>query len=516
MCISIFPVSSTFTDNSVHGMMWQKILRNGFMVLLLAGPLFIHLGRAPVTAWDEALFAMRAAYIVEEGRYLPDYDHWIPKGALHPNSKPPFTTWIQAAFFKIFGIDEWVLRLPTALAALGTVLFFLWFFHRKMGVPQVGWASAFVLVTSLGYVREHAARSGDQDVPLALYMLTGVLAFYLLLRSDDKKEQNKWWAVLTLSSIAAILTKYLFGALFVPGMVLYAAYKKKLPWLLRQRALWVALAAVLLVCGGWVAIMEVQRPGFAERVIFYEMLNRYATTIEDHHAPWYFFLTQFWSGHFQPWLWLLPVPVAMLFLPGDRRWKDLVALLLTCALIHLLVISTAKTKLPHYDVVMYPLLAVLAGVGLWHAVTLLREAWRRPAMRATVLGLGLSGGVIFGVAPYSTLMKKVWNPTLTEDEHKYGYLFRELEAHHGGLKSFKLVAPVFEAQAVYYAGLFNRKKGYHIELEDFPKRVQVGDTIMVCNRQFIDYLFNTYHLQGLVTYDQCFVARVEGRLDHEQ
>ena len=93
-----------------------------------------------------------------------------------------------------------------------------------------------------------------------------------------------------------------------------------------------------------------------------------------------------------------------------------------------------------------------------------------------------------------------------------GSRFREIEAHHGDLKRFKLLAPVFEAQAVYYAGLFNRKKGYDIELEDFPKRVEVGDTIMVCNRDYIDFLFKNFRLQGLASYEQCFVARVEEKL----
>lgn len=482
------------------------------MLVVLALPLFLHLGRAPVSAWDEALFAMRAAYMAEEGHYLPDYDHWIPKGAFHPNSKPPFTTWIQVVFLKVFGINELALRLPVALAALVTLLLFIWFFRRKMDCRPVGWTSAFVLVTTLGFVREHAARTGDQDVPLALYMLTGVMAFYLLLRSEEKKEQNKWWAVLAFSSIAAILTKYLFGALFMPGMLLYAAYKKKLPWLLRQRALWMAVAAVLLVCGGWVAIMEWQRPGFAERVIFYEMLNRYSTVIEEHQAPWNFYLLNLWNGYFQPWLWLLPVPLVMLFTKTDQRLKDLIVLLLLCAGVHLAVISSSQTKVPHYEVVLYPLLAMLAGIGLWQLLATIKTNWADESQRPAMAALALVVLVFLFVKPYASVMQQVYKPRLTRDDYKYGYLFREIEAHHGDLKRFKLLAPVFEAQAVYYAGLFNRKKGYDIELEDFPKRVEVGDTIMVCNRDYIDFLFKNFRLQGLASYEQCFVARVEEKL----
>ena len=489
-----------------HYRWWQLL-----MLGVLATPLFLHLGRAPVSAWDEALFAMRAAYMAEEGHYLPDYDHWISRGAFHPNSKPPFTTWIQVGFLKVFGINELALRLPVALAALGTLLLFVWFFRRKTDAWPAGWTSAFVLVTTLGYVREHAARTGDQDVPLALYMLTGVVAFYLLLRSDKKKEQNKWWTVLAFSSIAAILTKYLFGALFMPGMLLYAVYKKKLPWLLRQRALWTSVVAVLLVCGGWVAFMEWQRPGFAERVVFYEMLNRYRTVIEEHQAPWNFYLLNLWNGYFQPWLWLLPVPVAMLFSKTKKRWKDLIVLLLLCAGFHLLVVSSSQTKVPHYEVVLYPLLAMLAGIGLWQLIATIKNNWNNDTQRPVMAGLALAVMVFLFAKPYAAVIGKVYEPKLTRDDYKYGYLFREIEARHADLKRFKLLAPVFEAQAVYYAGLFNRKKGYEIELEDFPKRVEVGDTIMVCNRDYIDFLFKNFRLQGLASYEQCFVARVEER-----
>ncbi len=481
------------------------------MLGVLAFPLFVHLGRAPVRAWDESLFAMRAAYMAEQGRYLPDYDHWIPKGALHPNSKPPFTTWIQVIFLKVLGTTELALRLPASLAALGAMLFILWFFHNKLDMWPAGWTSAFVLATSSGFVREHAARTGDHDAPLALYMLMGVLAFYVLLNEEDRKARVKWWVLLSASAIASLLTKYLFGAMFWPGMALYAIYKGKLSWLLRQRALWVSATVVVLSCGGWVAFMEWQQPGFAGRVLYYEMLHRYTTVIEEHHAPWYFFLLQFWEGHFQPWLWLLPVPLAMLFFKASQKMKDFVLLLTACAATHLLVISSAHTKLPHYDVAAYPLLAMLAGIGLWKTMELLHLNWTNPLFQPTVVGLAIAGVVGFGILPYSKVIAQVWNPVWQEDENKYGYLFKEIEAHHGSLRKFKLVAPVFEAQAVYYAGLYNRRKGYQIELEDFPKRVQPGDTIMVCNRNYIDYLFRNYQLQGLATYEQCFVARVEGR-----
>ena len=82
---------------------WHKYLIFGLFCVAIYFPVFLHLDWQPVNNWDESLFAMRAAYMSEEGHYLRDYSLWVDGGMQHRSTKPPFTTWLQVLSFKKIG-----------------------------------------------------------------------------------------------------------------------------------------------------------------------------------------------------------------------------------------------------------------------------------------------------------------------------------------------------------------------------------------------------------------------------
>ena len=53
---------------------------------------------------------------------------------------------IQSQSIKLFGINEWAVRLPTVLFAIGIMIVMILFF-RKSGFEDLGWLSAFIFVT---------------------------------------------------------------------------------------------------------------------------------------------------------------------------------------------------------------------------------------------------------------------------------------------------------------------------------------------------------------------------------
>ncbi len=487
--------------------------RYGWPLLLgivLYFPFVHHLGWEPIHNWDESLFAMRAAYMAEEGRYLPNYDHWIAGGPLHPNTKPPFTTWLQVLSFKILGINEIGLRATTLAAVLATILLFLYIARREFGDIRVGYLASFVLATTTGYVREHAARTGDQDVPLALYMLLGAYAFYRYVSGPRSGwSADRWLIVLVLASIAATLTKYVFGLFFLPGMAVYAVYKGVAGKMIRERRTWLAVLAVVVPLAAWLAVMDWRIPGFLQRALHYEMLDRYTTTIELHKGPWEYYFTQLVEKHFHPWVILLSVP-AYWWWKGkvSPAGRDILLLFFLCAAGMLLTISFSETKTPHYDIVAYPPLAFLAGFGCRELVQSLASLWRRPDAAALVLVFGwLAIFRPFVWEPYATVLEKTYMPEVKDPNMKYGYLFRKLR-HRQDLRRFTLIQPGFDGQAVFYAGLYRRKYGFDIALSIHPEQVAVGDTVMVCDPGIIRYLFDRWQLQGLESHDQCFVATV--------
>ncbi|MEK7255085.1 MAG: glycosyltransferase family 39 protein [Bacteroidota bacterium] len=489
---------------------WRTWLIFTIFCAILYFPLFHHLTWEPIHNWDESLFAMRAGYMAEEGKYLPDYSHWVEGGPLHRSTKPPFTTWIQALFIKILGHGELSLRLPVALAALATVALFVFIGRKHLNCTGAGICAGFVLVTSAGFIRDHAARTGDQDVPLAFYMLAGAYAFYRYLEAEDLRQRRVWLSLLTVSLIASALTKYVFGLFFLPAFFFYAIYKKQLGRVLARGSTWVAALVFLAAVFGWLAIMEWRLPGFFERAIFYEMFDRYTTVIEHHKAPWGYFFVNFWEGWFMPWLLLLPIPVAMILLKEYRPVRDVLVLMALCAASLLLIVSFSQTKTTHYEVVAYPPLALLAGVGLYRIWAALLQLWRAKKHLPVAILAAAFCTWTFLILPYWKIINTTYMPLLTNDQEEYGYLFRRLEKRPD-LQKFTLIHTGFDGQAIYYAGLFNRKKGFDIQLISHTDQVQVGQTVMACDGKIIKALFEQFELQGLETYEQCFVAQVKAK-----
>jgi hypothetical protein len=210
-----------------------------------------------------------------------------------------------------------------------------------------------------------------------------------------------------------------------------------------------------------------------------------------------------------PWLYLLPVSIYVLFAKGtDRKHRDLLLLFLLCALSLLGIITFSQTKTPHYDAAAYPVLALLAGYGFW---LFLKSVWgllQFELYRPLLIAAGMILIVpYFMINPYVVTLDKTFKPKLHEANLQYGYLFRRLE-HLPDIKRFKVVHPGFDGQAVFYSGLYNRKKGYDISLVRDMEQIQVGDTIMACDKQVVRTLFDTWEMQGIDTYEKCFLARV--------
>lgn len=488
---------------------WQRYLIFALFAITIYFPLFHHLNWEPIHNWDESLFAMRAGYMAEEGKYLPNYSHWVENGPLHRNTKPPFTTWLQALSMKIFGISEFSLRLPIALCVLGIILLFLYFSKKHLGDIKIGYCAGFVLATSAGFVKAHAARTGDQDAAMAFYMLAGAFLFYQYIEARTDRERHRWLALLTLTFIASALTKYVFGLFFLPAFVIYALYKREFLNILKRGSTWLAALILVVAVGSWLAVIEQQLPGFIERAFFYEMIDRYSTVIENHDAPWNYYFLKMWESRFIPWLFLLPVPLAMLFVKKYKPFHDIILLMFLCAVSLLLIVAFSQTKTVHYDITAYPPMALLAGIGMYHVIesgwTLAREKMYLPLI------------VFFGflyfikpvvLEPYFKILEKTFEPRLTQSTLKYGYLFRELKSRREPVKKFTLVHSGFDGQALFYAGLFNRKHDYDIKISINPEQVKTGDTIMVCDKQIINYLFNKWELQGIEAYDQCFLGAV--------
>jgi 4-amino-4-deoxy-L-arabinose transferase-like glycosyltransferase len=146
-------------------------------------PLFVNLGKAPIYMWDEATYANNSIdmYITHDAIVV----RMEGKPDLY-NTKPPLALWMQTLSMYVFGMNEFAIRLPSAVFSAMTMLLLLWFSISVLHSFEIGFISILTLACSNGYVSNHGARSGDLDAALVLWITFYVLVYLKFLIQKDK------------------------------------------------------------------------------------------------------------------------------------------------------------------------------------------------------------------------------------------------------------------------------------------------------------------------------------------
>lgn len=463
----------------------QRLERVSVLVLFLIAayfPLFLQLDRAPLRAWDESLFAIRAYNLAHEGKLLDTFSKFEAGSPKHRNGKPPFFTYFQAASFKLFGYNELALRLPIALAGLLTALMIIRFFYRRFGRLGPGIFSALVLITSLGYIDVHLTRTGDHDAGLALLILATVLSFYNYLETDQRKYL---WAM-ALATTAAVLTKSMVAFLTFPGLMVYATYKRKL-WLLAKRpSTYLAATLVLALVALQYLFIEWQNPGTITYALKHEMTERLVTTIHGHRGGWDYYLTEHFNWKVWPWMFLVPVAVLLLFFKKLGNLKDIAVLLLLAAISYLVVISVAKTKLSWYDAALYPLYAMLAGLVIWKVYNMVVDRWYLTGLRLYAFSL-VFVALVFGYN-YSLVIAKNYEHKPRVPQENIGAFMKKLREKQPELKRYAYLDKSWNLVFVFYRNAWNNYEGYHIAYETAVQEVEKYHVVVTCDKALLDSL----------------------------
>jgi 4-amino-4-deoxy-L-arabinose transferase-like glycosyltransferase len=499
------------------------------MVLLAAAlwPLFYKLGEAPLRAWDESLFAMRAYYAVEEGGYLPNFDYY-PGITFYRNLKPPFGTWWQALSYRMFGYDEWALRLPVAVFS-ALLVAMLWFWRRAVpDLPYSGVAAGLILVLSPGFLRDHVARTGDHDAILLLVMTAGLLLVYLTERTyaaGQVQRRRLYLGLLGLTLLIGFLTKSFFAFSLLPAFALWLIWRKRLVSLLREPMLWAAAAFVMGGVVLYYALMERAFPGFMS----FEsdtVLGRYVKVQDGHQLSWNYYIAEFFSRRFWPWWGVLllhgglmfwiqnsgfripdsglhrrpptadrptptdsgfrisdsgframarPLPTADRRPPTDSGFRAFGGLLWLSLLVHFVVVTFSVTKLSWYDAPLYPIAALMAGSAVQALIEQFPD-WKK--MIWIVLAVLLAGFSVRAVRDISQT-----GPA--SDDERYQPFMEYLQQKRPEIKAYKVYCHEYNGQTGFTARLLNDQYGYNISVAVYypEERFAGGDYILVCSAE---------------------------------
>jgi 4-amino-4-deoxy-L-arabinose transferase-like glycosyltransferase len=356
--------------------------------LLFAGCVLFHIAGTwslPLIDRDEPRFAEASREMIERGDYVVPYfnNHFR-------FDKPPLTYWAQIASYKIFGQNDFAARFPSVIAAALTALsVFAW--GSRVGTARVGWWSAIIFTLSLQTFLH--AKAAVADMWLVLFVTLAHWAGYELLRdrlsppadqtSDPKHQTSHWWWVFYLSLASGFLAKGPIGWVPLLTVGFTMIFLREAP-LARRFAFGRGLLLMLSIVALWGIPALIQTHGqFFVVGIGRHVIGRSFATMEGHGAnsfgiyllllPFYF-VTILLS--FFPWSIKLPWLIRKLW--GEKK-AEIIRLrqgyggqadpdyngskidnyvVIGIAIIFV-IFTLVKTKLPHYTLPAFPLLALL-------------------------------------------------------------------------------------------------------------------------------------------------------------
>lgn len=348
--------------NSVIDFLIRNFRYYCLIILILAGfNLFYNLGAYPVNDWDEARHGVSAYEMVKNHNYIKVTFNGITE---YWNLKPPLGIWLIAFSYKIFGINVFALRFPSAFAAL-LIIFMIIFLAQKLYGRKVAVFSGIILTTTFWFINFHAARTGDFDAQMALLVVS---AMTCLLMMD--KHIGYWYGLAFMISLAFLLKS--FACFQMIGIIIvYLILTKKFTKIPIYHYLGFIAVALLPVFIWVFARFYTDGFVFFQRMVTYDLLQRSATALEGHQADMFFYFYSLLWGAF-PWsLMIFIIPIFKLKYSKDNSRNFLNKLqyhsllknwfLITWLLVPLILFSMAQTKLAWYINPLYPCLAIIIG-----------------------------------------------------------------------------------------------------------------------------------------------------------
>lgn len=478
------------------------------VLVLCCFPLFFRLDALPIRMWDEARNAVSALEMLQNKNYVVRYFEGNPDTW---DVKPPLLIWLQVISMKAFGINELAVRLPSAFAALLTILFLIFYFHRFQNNRYIGYIASFVLVTSQGYVDRHLARTGDHDSLLVLFTTMIILLYYEFLTGS--KNSTRKLVVVTFLLILGVYTKSIAIMLILPGLLLmtliYGQHRK----IFMNKWFYLCALAFLLICSSYYLLREHMQPGYLSIVWNEEWFPRYLNTNEKFYfGSFFFYIRNLALSRYTYWLYFLGAATIISLWQSRKQKRSLPVYLIVNASIFLLVIS-AGSKNIWYDGPLYPLMAVIIAIFLVQIPGFLISLIKKNA--SLVLAFGFLVLAALFISPGISIMKKVnrvheysWD----EELYAISYVLKNPAKYPEIMnKPFKVVFSDYYGHLLFYAEAleFRQKKSIPVR---HPGKPAIGEYILISETITLEKISKNYLFEKQCAYGNVILLKITGHL----
>ncbi len=320
------------------------------LAILILVSFFAALGSAPLFDVDEGAFSEATREMIVSKNYLTTYLNGAPRF-----DKPILIYWLQLAAVKLFGLNEFAFRLPSALAGTAWAASIFLFVRKESGNRQAFLAAA-MMVLSLQVIV--IAKAAIADGVLNFFLAITMFALLHHYKSGSKQALHLAFAaagfgMLTKGPIALVipvavtflfslqegtLKKWLKMVLSPSGIILFLSIA--LPWYLLE--------------------YRDQGMDFINGFFFKHNISRFNSSFEGHSGSLFYYL---------PVIILGLMPFTGIFFTVLFRAKALLSdstnrfLFIWFGFVFLF-FSLSGTKLPHYMIYGYTPLFILMARAL--------------------------------------------------------------------------------------------------------------------------------------------------------
>jgi len=327
-------------------------------------------------AWDEGWYGEVAREAVEGKEWLTfhyNYQTWM--------QKPPLFIWMVAAAFKVFGVNEFGERIPSAMFGFGSVILLYFLARELFSSKRIAFLSSLTLIGFAQFVKQ--SKMGMMDAPLTFFILLAIYFFWL----GRKKERNLIYVGI-ITGIAFMIKS--FAAFQIPMIIaLFSLASGELRRLANIKFI-SGFVIGLVVCLPWHLYQyHIYGKQFIDEYFFRQI---FARTIEpaDNNAGNFlsYFKVIIVKNIPLGMLSLLAIPYILFSLrkeEGDKR--SALILLISSVTVIILLFSLVRTKLGWYILPVYPFLSMLTAVSLTKFVGKAKPTHRKKIPALIIIAL---------------------------------------------------------------------------------------------------------------------------------
>lgn len=447
----------------------------------------------PIQIWDEAVYANNAIEMSEDGDLIVAKNDGTPSVY---NVKPTLVIAFQALAIKIFGPNEFAIRLPSILALAACIILILWFSYSQLNDLRVGFLASLILLSSTGFITEHISRTGDLDMVLVFFIIAYTFMIWSCALRGNVLD-FKHILLISILVILAYLTKSVAALIPGAGIVIGLLVLGKLKTFLRSPFTYIGVVLFILVVGTYYGYREHLQPGYFQLVFDSEFSRFTKSNMPWHEQGFWYYGKNLINNHFVPYIWVMPIGLLAIYLKPGKNKSSILKLSFIWMLSYFILISIPAVKLEWYLAPFYPIASLFLGITLVELVNRIKLK-----EKAKNLGFILISITIFFQPIYQTYMRLHLGTDLDPLEWS-GASMNDLAKSHPELANYKVWMNAKHNEHYDQARFYSKAlkyEGIETQLIHSRDELQPGDTALVCDpalRDSLDLYFKTEVLYEL-------------------